>query len=199
MRVLISYSVSTALPTLGRVFNDASTVSWVGTSYLLTSTAFQPLYGRLSDIFGRKVILLGCLSIFLVGSILCAISQSMIMLIVFRRSQPKLYVLISICLLTIVFASRRHCWSWWGRYSHSSDDRDVRRGLPGQARHIPRHSGRRCRGVQLYWSINWWCVLRGCFMALVFRKSSCCWSAALGEINVWTDHLLPSYSTSTFP
>ncbi|KAJ4389868.1 hypothetical protein N0V93_007340 [Gnomoniopsis smithogilvyi] len=76
--------VSTALPTLGRVFNDASTVSWVGTSYLLTSTAFQPLYGRLSDIFGRKVILLGCLSIFLVGSILCAVSQSMIMLIVFR-------------------------------------------------------------------------------------------------------------------
>lgn len=85
MQTLTFYRVSTALPTLGRVFNDASTVSWVGTSYLLTSTAFQPLYGRLSDIFGRKNILLGCLSIFLVGSILCAVSQSMIMLIVFRK------------------------------------------------------------------------------------------------------------------
>ncbi|KAJ5223824.1 hypothetical protein N7468_008366 [Penicillium chermesinum] len=76
--------VSTALPTLGRVFNDASIESWVGTAYLLTSTACQPLYGRLSDIFGRKVILLTSMSIFLFGSILCAVSTSMIMLIVFR-------------------------------------------------------------------------------------------------------------------
>jgi MFS family permease len=76
--------VSTALPTLGRVFNDASVSSWVGTAYLLTSTACQPMYGRLSDIFGRKVILLASMAIFLLGSILCAVSQSMIMLIVFR-------------------------------------------------------------------------------------------------------------------
>lgn len=83
-------SVSTALPTLGRVFNDASMASWVGTSYLLTSTACQPVYGRLSDIFGRKSVLLGCLSIFLVGSVLCAVSQSMTMLIVFRKQRPSL-------------------------------------------------------------------------------------------------------------
>ncbi|KAH8669069.1 putative tetracycline efflux protein [Xylariales sp. PMI_506] len=76
--------VSTALPTLGRVFNDASISSWVGTAYLLTSTSCQPLYGRLSDIFGRKVVLLASMGFFLVGSILCAVSRSMIMLIVFR-------------------------------------------------------------------------------------------------------------------
>ncbi|KAJ5651367.1 uncharacterized protein N7484_005090 [Penicillium longicatenatum] len=76
--------VSTALPTLGRVFHDASVESWVGTAYLLTSTACQPLYGRLSDIFGRKIILLTSMGFFLVGSILSAVSQSMIMLIVFR-------------------------------------------------------------------------------------------------------------------
>lgn len=79
-------SVSTALPTLGRVFNNASIESWVGTAYLLTSTACQPLYGRLSDIFGRKIILLISLGIFLFGSILSAVSTSMIMLIVFRKS-----------------------------------------------------------------------------------------------------------------
>ncbi|KAJ5606312.1 hypothetical protein N7510_009093 [Penicillium lagena] len=76
--------VSTALPTLGRVFNDASIESWVGTAYLLTSTSCQPLYGRLSDIFGRKIILLISMGFFLIGSILCAVSRSMTMLIVFR-------------------------------------------------------------------------------------------------------------------
>ncbi|KAJ5641162.1 hypothetical protein N7528_000787 [Penicillium herquei] len=76
--------VSTALPTLGRVFNDASIESWVGTAYLLTSTACQPLYGRLSDIFGRKIVLLSSMGFFLIGSILSAVSTSMIMLIVFR-------------------------------------------------------------------------------------------------------------------
>ncbi|OJJ45121.1 hypothetical protein ASPZODRAFT_18031 [Penicilliopsis zonata CBS 506.65] len=76
--------VSTALPTLGRVFHSASIESWVGTAYLLTSTSCQPLYGRLSDIFGRKMVLLGSMAFFLLGSILCAVSQSMIMLIIFR-------------------------------------------------------------------------------------------------------------------
>jgi hypothetical protein len=79
-------SVSTALPELGRVFRRADIVSWVGTSYLLTSTAFQPIYSRLSDIFGRKVILLVALAIFFVGSLACALANSMIQLIVFRES-----------------------------------------------------------------------------------------------------------------
>lgn len=88
MKTYIAYlnlSVSTALPTLGRVFHDASVESWVGTAYLLTSTACQPLYGRLSDIFGRKIILLTSMVFFLFGSILSAVSTSMIMLIVFRK------------------------------------------------------------------------------------------------------------------
>ncbi|PSR76213.1 major facilitator superfamily domain-containing protein [Coniella lustricola] len=76
--------VSTALPTLGREFHDASISSWVGTAYLLTSTACQPLYGRLSDVFGRKAVLLGSMGFFLFGSILCAVAQSMVMLIIFR-------------------------------------------------------------------------------------------------------------------
>ncbi|KAJ9099214.1 hypothetical protein QFC21_004094 [Naganishia friedmannii] len=76
--------VSTALPELGRVFQRADIVSWVGTAYLLTSTAFQPIYSRLSDIFGRKVVLLVSLAIFWIGSLACALARSMIQLIVFR-------------------------------------------------------------------------------------------------------------------
>jgi MFS family permease len=54
---------------------------------MLTSTALQPVYGRLSDIWGRKVVLLGSLFVFLVGSLACSLSQSMIQLIVFRAIQ----------------------------------------------------------------------------------------------------------------
>ena len=85
--------VSTALPELGRVFRRADIVSWVGTAYLLTSTAFQPIYSRLSDIFGRKVILLLSLAIFWVGSLACALANSMIQLIVFRTFSWKKQVL----------------------------------------------------------------------------------------------------------
>ncbi|WWC99793.1 hypothetical protein V866_006700 [Kwoniella sp. B9012] len=79
--------VTTALPTLGKVFNRADISSWVGTAYLLTSTTAQPIYGRVSDIFGRKFTLLACLFIFLMGSLACALAQSMIQLIVFRAIQ----------------------------------------------------------------------------------------------------------------
>ncbi|CAK7204313.1 hypothetical protein SEUCBS139899_007068 [Sporothrix eucalyptigena] len=76
--------VATALPTLGAAFHDAGISSWVGTAYLLTSTACQPLYGRLSDIFGRKLILVICLTVFLIGAILSGVSVNMAMLIVSR-------------------------------------------------------------------------------------------------------------------
>ncbi|GFN19516.1 MDR family MFS transporter [Aspergillus tubingensis] len=76
--------VATALPTLGAVFHQADIVSWVGTAYLLTCTACQPLYGRLTDIFGRKFILLGSLFLFLVGSVISGVSRGMIMLIIAR-------------------------------------------------------------------------------------------------------------------
>ncbi|ODO07242.1 tetracycline efflux protein [Cryptococcus wingfieldii CBS 7118] len=79
--------VTTALPTLGQVFNRADIAPWVGTAYLLTSTTAQPIYGRISDIFGRKFTLLACLFIFLMGSLACSLAQTMIQLIVFRAIQ----------------------------------------------------------------------------------------------------------------
>ncbi|EJU04352.1 MFS general substrate transporter [Dacryopinax primogenitus] len=76
--------VSTAIPQIANDFNSGQQAEWVGTSYLVTSTVFQPIYGRVSDIFGRKFVLLFTLAVFLIGSILCAIAQSMIQLIAFR-------------------------------------------------------------------------------------------------------------------
>ncbi|KAL7424758.1 hypothetical protein Q5752_000442 [Cryptotrichosporon argae] len=79
--------VTTAWPTIGRDFGSADIASWIGTSYLLTSTAMQPMYGRLSDIFGRKTVLLASLGVFLIGSLACSVAHSMIQLIVFRAIQ----------------------------------------------------------------------------------------------------------------
>ncbi|KAJ3331665.1 hypothetical protein HDU93_009575, partial [Gonapodya sp. JEL0774] len=76
--------VSTALPRISTDLNAADEASWVGTAYLLTSTAFQTLWGRFSDIWGRKICLLVSLVIFLIGNILCGFAHSISQLVVFR-------------------------------------------------------------------------------------------------------------------
>ncbi|CAL1711998.1 unnamed protein product [Somion occarium] len=81
---LDSTIVATALPTIATAFNAGSIVSWVPSAYLLTSTAFQPLYGRFSDIFGRKATLCLAMTIFMLGSLLAGFSPSIISLIIFR-------------------------------------------------------------------------------------------------------------------
>ena len=79
--------VATALPTIGRQFHDVSNLSWVITAYLLASTAVAPVFGTLSDIYGRKVMIIVSLSLFIAGSVLCAIAPSMPMLILARGLQ----------------------------------------------------------------------------------------------------------------
>ncbi|CDO72623.1 hypothetical protein BN946_scf184985.g42 [Trametes cinnabarina] len=76
--------VATALPTISAAFNAGSVVSWVPSSYFLTSTAFQPIYGRFSDIFGRKAALCMAMGIFMIGSLAAGFSQTIIQLIVLR-------------------------------------------------------------------------------------------------------------------
>jgi len=71
-------SVSTALPSMAREFDAASEVSWVGTSFLIANTSMQILYGRLSDVFGRKGVLISAICLFAVGNILCGFAQSMV-------------------------------------------------------------------------------------------------------------------------
>jgi EmrB/QacA subfamily drug resistance transporter len=79
--------VATALPTIGRDFADFENLSWVVTAYLLTSTAAAPLFGKLSDIYGRRAILLASLIVFVLGSIACALAPNMLLLILARALQ----------------------------------------------------------------------------------------------------------------
>src|SRR6476646_5489513 len=79
--------VATALPTIGRQFHDVSNLSWVITAYLLASTAVAPVFGTLSDIYGRRVMITVSLVLFTAGSILCAVAPNMPVLIVARGLQ----------------------------------------------------------------------------------------------------------------
>ena len=79
--------VSTALPTIANELHGLSKYSWVATAYLLTSAVSTPLYGKISDMFGRKRIFQSAIVIFLLGSVLCGVAQTMNQLIVFRGIQ----------------------------------------------------------------------------------------------------------------
>jgi EmrB/QacA subfamily drug resistance transporter len=79
--------VSTALPTIVGDLGGLSHISWVVTSYLLAITVVTPLYGKLGDLYGRKVVLQGALVLFLIGSALCGLAQGMTELIAFRAIQ----------------------------------------------------------------------------------------------------------------
>ncbi|HKO27851.1 MAG TPA: MDR family MFS transporter [Solirubrobacteraceae bacterium] len=79
--------VSTALPTIVGDLGGLSHLSWVVTAYLLSSTVAGPLYGKLGDLYGRKLLLQVAIVLFLVGSALCGLSQDMTELIAFRAIQ----------------------------------------------------------------------------------------------------------------
>jgi len=79
--------IATALPTVGRHFGDFENLAWIVTAYLLTSTAVAPLYGKLSDIYGRRAMLLTATGLFVAGSIVCAAAPNMLTLILGRGLQ----------------------------------------------------------------------------------------------------------------
>src|SRR5437899_79705 len=79
--------VATALPTIGRQFQDVSSLSWVITAYLLASTSVAPVFGTLADIYGRRAMIIVALSLFVAGSILCALAPNMPVLILARGLQ----------------------------------------------------------------------------------------------------------------
>jgi EmrB/QacA subfamily drug resistance transporter len=79
--------VSTALPTIVGELGGLTYLSWVVTAYLVSSTVVGPLYGKLGDLYGRKVVLQTAIVIFLIGSALCGLAQNMVELIVFRALQ----------------------------------------------------------------------------------------------------------------
>ncbi|CAN5325273.1 hypothetical protein BH18ACT5_BH18ACT5_08330 [soil metagenome] len=79
--------VATALPTMVGELGGLEQLSWVVTAYLLASTVTSPLYGKISDLYGRKIVFQAASVLFLLGSVLCGLSQNMIQLIVFRGVQ----------------------------------------------------------------------------------------------------------------
>ena len=79
--------VGTALPTIVGDFHSLNRLTWVVTAYLLTSTASAPLYGKISDLFGRKKIFQFAIVLFLAASALAGLSQNMNELIAFRGLQ----------------------------------------------------------------------------------------------------------------
>jgi EmrB/QacA subfamily drug resistance transporter len=79
--------VATALPRIVADLHGFTSLSWVVTAYLLTATVTVPLYGKLSDLYGRRRMFVISISIFLLGSALCGTAQSMGELIAFRAVQ----------------------------------------------------------------------------------------------------------------
>jgi EmrB/QacA subfamily drug resistance transporter len=79
--------VSTALPTIVGDLQGGSHIAWVITAYLLATTVSTPLWGKLGDQYGRKIFFQAAIVIFLIGSVLSGLSNSMIMLIAFRAVQ----------------------------------------------------------------------------------------------------------------
>ncbi len=79
--------VATALPTIVGELGGLQHISWITSAYLLAQTAVTPLYGKLGDLYGRKRVLQTAVVIFLIGSALCGLANSMTVLIAFRAVQ----------------------------------------------------------------------------------------------------------------
>ncbi|KAI9486778.1 MAG: major facilitator superfamily domain-containing protein [Benjaminiella poitrasii] len=81
---LDSSIVATIYPQIGTEFKRSNEIIWIATSYMLSYTALQPLYGRISDVFGRKSALLFATCVFFIGSLLCGIATNLWTLVVAR-------------------------------------------------------------------------------------------------------------------
>ena len=79
--------VAPALPTIGRTLGGVENLSWVVTAYLLSATVATPLFGKLSDIYGRRRMMLISISVFVLGSVACALAPTMAALILGRALQ----------------------------------------------------------------------------------------------------------------
>jgi MFS family permease len=87
MATLDNQIVATALPTIVGEFGHLERFGWVGSAYLLASSAVMPLYGKLGDLFGRKYVMMAAIFIFTFGSATCGLAVSMDTLIAARVLQ----------------------------------------------------------------------------------------------------------------
>jgi EmrB/QacA subfamily drug resistance transporter len=79
--------VAPAMPTIGAALGDAQYLPWIVTGYLLTATAIAPLYGKISDVYGRRPTIHAAILIFLAGSVISALAPNMPVLIIGRAVQ----------------------------------------------------------------------------------------------------------------
>src|SRR5881396_2407589 len=87
LAALDSTIVSTALPRIVSELGGLDHLAWVVTAYLLAQTIVTPIYGKLGDLYGRKIVLQSAVVLFLIGSALCGLSRSLTQLIIFRAVQ----------------------------------------------------------------------------------------------------------------
>jgi EmrB/QacA subfamily drug resistance transporter len=79
--------VATALPAMGRVLGGIENLSWIVAVYLLTSTASTPIYGKLGDLYGRRLMIMIAIAVFVVGSLLCGLAQTLPQIVAARALQ----------------------------------------------------------------------------------------------------------------
>ena len=79
--------VAPAMPTIGAALGHAQYLPWIVTGYLLTATAMAPLYGKISDVHGRRPVIHAAILIFLAGSVISALAPNMLTLVVGRAAQ----------------------------------------------------------------------------------------------------------------
>ncbi len=102
--------ITTALPTISEYFHSNAGYTWIGSAYLLANAASTPSWGKFSDIWGRKPVLLAACGVFFIGSLLAAVSVSIAMLIAARAIQGigggGLIILVNIC-ISDLFSMRK--------------------------------------------------------------------------------------------
>src|SRR5580658_10455863 len=81
---LDSTILASALPTIGRDLGEIHLLPWLITAYLIASTAVTPLYGKISDISGRRVTLMAAIATYIAGSLVCALAPNLLVLILGR-------------------------------------------------------------------------------------------------------------------
>jgi len=85
-------TLAASLILISRSLGSEAQIAWISGAYFITSTSFQLVYGRLSDIWSRKTVLLAGLAVFFVGSLASSVAQSVTQLIVFGRLRESVGV-----------------------------------------------------------------------------------------------------------
>jgi sugar phosphate permease len=102
--------VTVAIPTIAAELHSTAGYTWIGSAYMLASASMAPMWGKISDIWGRKPIMLIAVGIFWVGSLLCGLSKNMGMLIAVRALQGVggggIIILVNIC-ISDLFSMRK--------------------------------------------------------------------------------------------